>query len=109
MNKTKLAILANVFAVVTMIVLTAGSTSAQTAGAGTITGVLTDQSGAAVPGATVVVRNTDTGLDRTITSNDSGIYFAAFLQPGHYEVSISKAGFAKLLRKELTVQVGETI
>ena len=44
------------------------SAVAQTAGAGTITGTLTDQSGAAVPGAAVVVRNTDTGIDRSTVS-----------------------------------------
>src|SRR5580704_19102502 len=109
MMRTKLASLANLLAVVTMAVLTAGMASAQTAGAGTITGTLTDQSGAAVPGAVVVVRNTDTGIDRTTTSNDSGIYIATFLQPGHYEVSVSKAGFARLIRKDLTLQVGQTV
>jgi hypothetical protein len=109
MTKTILAISARLFAAVTMLVLTDATASAQTAGAGTITGTLTDQSGAAVPGATVTVRNTDTGIDRTLTSNDSGLYFATFLQPGHYDVSVSKAGFAKLVRKDLNVQVGETV
>jgi hypothetical protein len=92
-----------------IVALTAGSAFAQTAGAGTITGTLTDQTGAAVPGATVVVRNTDTGIERSTTSNDSGIYVATFLQPGHYEVTVSKTGFAKILRKDLTVQVGQTV
>src|SRR5580704_13619525 len=109
MSKIKLGTSANLFALVTLLVLTAGSTCAQTAGAGTITGVLTDQTGAAVPGATVVVRNTDTGIDRSTTTNDSGIYFATFLQPGHYEVSVSKTCFAKLVRKDLLVQVGQTV
>src|ERR1700733_14668782 len=109
MSKIKLGTSANLFALVTLLVLTGGSTVAQTAGAGTITGLLTDQTGAAVPGATVVVRNTDTGIDRSTTTNDSGIYFATFLQPGHYEVSVSKTGFAKLVRKDLTVQVGQTV
>src|ERR1700689_5505271 len=109
MIKIMLAPSANLFALVTMLVLTAGSSFAQTAGAGTITGLLTDQTGAAVPGATVVVRNTDTGIDRSTTTNDSGIYFATFLQPGHYEVSVSKTGFAKLVRKDLLVQVGQTV
>jgi hypothetical protein len=109
MSKIKLGTSANLFALVTLLVLTGGSTVAQTAGAGTITGLLTDQTGAAVPGATVVVRNTDTGIDRSTTTNDSGIYFATFLQPGHYEVSVSKTGFAKLVRKDLLVQVGQTV
>jgi len=89
--------------------LVAASAFAQTAGAGTITGALTDQTGAAVPGATVVIRSTDTGIERSTVSNDSGIYTATFLQPGHYEVSVAKSGFAKLVRKDLTVQVGQTI
>jgi hypothetical protein len=99
----------NLLAFVTVAVLTAGASFAQTAGAGTITGVLTDQSGAAVPAASVLVHSTDTGIDRTTTSNDAGIYFTTFLQPGHYEVSVSKAGFAKLIRKDLLLQVGQTL
>jgi hypothetical protein len=95
--------------ILAMIALSAVSTFAQTAGAGTITGTLTDQSGAAVPGAAVVVRNTDTGIDRSTTSNDSGIYIATFLQPGHYQVTATKAGFAKLIRKDLTVQMDQTL
>src|SRR5271170_4229948 len=105
MIKAKPSLPSNLLGAVIIAVLTAGSISAQTAGSGTITGVLTDQTGAAVPGATVIVRNTDTGIDRSTATNDSGIYFATFLQPGHYEVSVSKTGFARLVRKDLTVQV----
>ncbi len=100
---------AKILAVFAAISLSTALSYGQTAGAGTITGTLTDQSGAAVPGAVVVVRNTDTGIDRSTTSNDSGIYIATFLQPGHYEVTATKAGFAKLIRKDLTVQVGQTL
>jgi hypothetical protein len=87
----------------------AGAAFAQTAGSGTITGTLTDPSGAVVPGAEVLVKNTDTGIERKTASNEAGIYNATFLRPGHYEVSASKAGFASVLRKELTLQVGETM
>ena len=45
---------------------------AQTTGAGTISGTLTDQSGAIVPGATVIVHNTNTGAERSLASNDAG-------------------------------------
>jgi Carboxypeptidase regulatory-like domain/TonB dependent receptor len=92
-----------------LIAMLSVSAVAQTAGAGTITGVLTDQTGAAVPGATVVIRNTETGIDRSTTTNDSGIYIATFLQPGRYEITVTKTGFAKLVRKDLTVQVGQTV
>ena len=47
--------------------------TAQTSGNGNINGTITDQSGAAVPNATVVVRNTDTGVSRTLTTNADGV------------------------------------
>ncbi len=86
-----------------------GAALAQTAGAGTIIGTLTDPTGSVIPAATVVVRNVDTGTERTTASNGAGIYIAAFLQPGRYEVSASKQGFATLTRKDLTLQVGQTL
>ena len=82
---------------------------AQSSAAGTITGTVTDQSGASVPEASVVIHNADTGADRTETSNGAGVYSAPFLQPGHYEVTVSKAGFAKMVRKDLPLQVGQTL
>jgi hypothetical protein len=82
---------------------------AQSAGTGTITGTLSDPQGASIPGATVVVRNIDTGLDHTLESNDAGIYVAAFLQPGRYEIHASKDGFATVVRQGLNLQVGQTL
>ncbi len=82
---------------------------AQTAATGTITGVVLDPSGAAVPLAAVLVHSADTGIDRTIATNTAGIYAAAFLQPGRYEVTVGKPGFAKMVRNDLTVEVGRTL
>jgi hypothetical protein len=82
---------------------------AQVSGSGTITGTITDPSGAAVPGAAITIRNTDTGIERKIESNEAGNYSAAFLQPGHYEVESVKTGFAGILRKDLVLQVGQTL
>jgi len=89
--------------------LTAGLSFGQNAASGTITGTVTDPAGAVVAAAAVVVHSTDTGADRKLTTNDSGIYSAAFLQPGHYEVSASKTGFAKTERKGITLEVGRTL
>src|SRR5215467_736330 len=75
-------------------------TFAQTSGSGTITGTLTDPSGAVVPGGDVSITNTDTGIERKTTSNEAGIYNVTFLRPGHYEVGASKTGFTSVLRKE---------
>ncbi len=86
-----------------------GAALAQSAGAGTITGTLTDVSGAVLPEASVVVRNLDTGADRTTATNNAGVYIAAFLQPGNYQITASKNGFANVIRKNLTLQVGQTL
>lgn len=82
---------------------------AQTAGSGTINGTVTDPSGSSIPGAAVLIHDADTGLDRPIQTNDAGIYSAAFLQPGHYDITVSKAGFTKVDRQGITVEVGRTI
>jgi outer membrane receptor protein involved in Fe transport len=82
---------------------------AQTAASGTITGTVTDPSGSSVPGAAIAVKNTDTGAGRSIQTNDAGVYSATFLQPGHYEIDVTKAGFTTVDRKGVTVEVGRTI
>ena len=87
----------------------AGTVFAQAAGSGQITGTVRDPNGLVMPAARVVVRNIDTGIDKTLSTNEAGIYVATFLQPGHYEVTVTKAGFAKVLRKDLTLQVGQTL
>ncbi len=76
---------------------------------GTITGTLLDPRGLPVPGVTVLVHNTDTGSDRTLTSNDAGIYVGGFLQPGHYDVNATKTGLASVTRRNITLQVGQTL
>jgi hypothetical protein len=81
----------------------------QLAGSGTITGSVTDPSGAVVPAADVTIRNTDTGVERKIGTNDAGLYTAVFLPPGQYQVEAGKKGFALVLHKDLTLQVGETL
>jgi hypothetical protein len=83
--------------------------AAQTSGAGNIVGTITDASGAAVANATVIVLNADTGVSRTLTTNNDGLYTATFLQPGHYEVSASASGFGKIDRKNLVLTVGQIL
>ncbi len=87
----------------------AGSALAQSAASGTITGIVTDQSGAAVPDASLLIHNTNTGVDRSVSTNGAGVYTAAFLQPGPYEVTVTKTGFAKMVRSDLGLQVGQTL
>jgi Carboxypeptidase regulatory-like domain/TonB dependent receptor len=82
---------------------------AQGVGTGTISGTVTDANNAALPSASVRIVNTDTGTERLVTTTDSGDYRADLLQPGHYEVVISKAGFASFDRKNLTLLVGQVL
>ncbi len=82
---------------------------AQGVGTGTISGTITDANNATLPSASVRIINTDTGTERTVTTTDSGDYRADLLQPGHYEIVISKDGFASFDRKNLTLLVGQVL
>ena len=65
---------------------------AQVAG-GTLSGTITDSSGAGVPQSQVVIKNSATGITRSVTTNAEGFYTAANLLPGEYDVTISATGF----------------
>jgi outer membrane receptor protein involved in Fe transport len=71
---------------------------------GAITGTVHDQTGAVVPGAQVEVNNPNTNIKRDTTTDDSGFYRVAALDPGTYTVVISKAGFSKIENREVTVK-----
>lgn len=92
-----------------LLLCSAMSLRAQTSGTGTITGTVTDSTGAVVPNATVIVTDTDTNVSRTITTSEVGTYSASFLQPGHYEVVLGGGTFSKVDRKNLMLTVGQTL
>jgi hypothetical protein len=62
-------------------------------GRGTISGTVTDETGAVVPDATVEVTSLDTQQSRQLLTTDVGTYVAPFLPVGNYSVSVSKSGF----------------
>jgi hypothetical protein len=72
---------------------------------GTILGTVTDSSGAAVSGATVSVKNTGTGLLRTVTTDDDGNYSAPELPIGTYSVTVEKSGFKVGVVNGISVEV----
>lgn len=92
MNSFFRAIRTLALVIFSLAVLAGTSSFAQTF-RGTILGSVTDSSGAAVPGATVTVKNADTGLVRTVTTSEDGSYAAPELPIGTYSVSVEKAGF----------------
>jgi hypothetical protein len=80
--------------VLVVILLVAGFGFAQDRG--TIRGAATDESGAAVPQATVTVRNVNTGLVQTVRTSTDGAYTVPYLPYGIYNVTTEKAGFRKI-------------
>jgi len=68
---------------------------------GRILGVLKDQTGAVVPGAAMVLRNTSTGVEQTTTTNDGGAYAFPNLPVGKYELAVTVQGFKPYKRSGL--------
>src|SRR5690349_4309147 len=87
-----------------LITLLAVVASAQTF-RGTILGTISDPNGAVVAGATIRVKNTSTGLERTATTDSEGNYSVAELPIGPYEVRVEQPGFTTLLVSNVTVEV----
>src|SRR5262245_21998659 len=75
---------------------------------GTITGTVTDSSGAAVPGANVTVINTATNANSTAVTTSDGVYSIVALPPGAYRVRIEKSGFKRAEIAQVSVVVGNT-
>ncbi len=76
---------------------------------GRITGLVTDQSGAAIPGATVTVRNVNTGISSTLKTSATGVYIVANLIPGTYTVTVEMAGFSRFDQENVNVQAASDI
>jgi hypothetical protein len=79
---------------------------AQTAVTGDLTGTITDQSNAVVSGATVTLKNGETGTSQTASTNQSGIYHFALLTPGEYTVS-AKAPNMNEVSRRVIIAVGQ--
>jgi outer membrane receptor protein involved in Fe transport len=77
---------------------------AQTA---TISGTVSDQSGALIPGAQATVANTETGGQRVADTNERGRFTVPQLPPGRYQVTVVKEGFETLVRSGITLAVGQ--
>src|SRR5262245_30680692 len=76
---------------------------------GAVSGTVNDPTGAVVPGATIVLTNTENGVRRSTTSNEAGIYQFDGVDPGSYELRITLAGFSGFLATGLDVGANRTL
>jgi hypothetical protein len=76
---------------------------------GTIQGTVVDANGAVVPGANVDIKNLDTNLSRSLTTDEDGRFTALALPPGNYSVTVSKQGFATTVLPNATLTVGQAL
>ncbi|HET9837542.1 MAG TPA: carboxypeptidase-like regulatory domain-containing protein, partial [Candidatus Angelobacter sp.] len=72
-----------------------------------IQGTVTDQSGAAIAGAKVTVKNSAQGIERTTQTNATGSYEVPALPPGRYSVQVQMGGFETHLAKDLVLEVAK--
>jgi hypothetical protein len=81
---------------------------AQVAG-GTITGTVVDSSGRVLPNASVSITNVATGITRSVTTNEDGLYTAPNLLPASYELTFAVPGFKTEVRSGIELTVGATV
>jgi hypothetical protein len=76
---------------------------------GNISGTVSDPSGALIAKAHLLVRNEDTGTERSLTTNASGSFVASSVSAGIYSIVVDASGFAHYIRKDVVLTVGQTL
>src|SRR5690349_10367019 len=75
----------------------------------TLVGVITDQSGAAVPGVHLNLVNLETGVAVASSANEQGRYVVPYLLPGHYKLQVEQAGFRAYERSPIELRINDRI
>ncbi|MGB6688534.1 MAG: carboxypeptidase regulatory-like domain-containing protein [Terracidiphilus sp.] len=81
---------------------------AQSINSGDIRGIVTDTTGALIPGVTVSVLNVDTGVSKDFTTNQDGLFDTSSIVAGRYTITFKREGFDRFVRGPVTVDVGFT-
>src|SRR5262249_7209780 len=96
------------FAALMVLAIAAAPATAQVTTAA-IEGVVTDSSGAVLPGVNVEIRNVDTNFTRSLVTGADGRFAALQLPPGAYKVTLKLAGFATVVLDNVLATVGDTV
>ncbi len=76
---------------------------------GSIEGTVSDPQGGVLPGVVVTITNTDTGAERSLVTNELGLFRAPLLPLGSYRVTAELQGFKKFAQSNITLSVGATV
>ena len=76
---------------------------------GTISGIATDSTGAALSNAAVLLHNEETGSERRLTTDSSGAYSAPSIPVGRYTITVSHDGFAAQIRTDIVLTIGQAL
>jgi len=106
MHERWIVMLTLIFAAVFVFALSASLSWAQATA--TVNGTVRDSGGAVVTEATVVLHNRDTNLNRTAVTNGVGAYVMPNVQPGNYDLKVTKSGFGPALDSGVTLVVNQT-
>ncbi len=96
------------WAIPLLFVFSTSAVLAQSTNAGDIRGSATDSTGAVISGVTVTVTNVETGVTKSLVTNQAGLFDTDSIITGQYTVSFTKDGFEKLVRGPVTINVGFT-
>jgi outer membrane receptor protein involved in Fe transport len=99
----------SIFAIAVLLIALVSIVAAQDLDTVTITGRVTDQNGAIIPGANVEAVLVKTGITRAVTANDEGRYRLIQLEPGTYTLRFSASGFATQEKTDLTVVAAQNV
>lgn len=76
---------------------------------GSLSGNVTDPNGASLPGATVEIRNVETNIANTVTTNEEGAFSFPLLNPGRYTLTVTATGFANTTRENIEIRVADRL
>jgi len=96
------------FVLVLALLVPASNAMAQSTAA-TVSGSVLDEQKAALPGATVTIRNLESGQPRTTTTDTRGTFQIVGVAPGRYEITAELAGFGRLVRSDLSLTVAQEV